>query len=316
MAKNKRKARKSNIFLTVILSITVVLIASLGGYNCYRITKYTQKNEKLIVKLQQTKEKYNKKVEKGKELSTDIEKLNNLDKEIIDTKEELFKLATELEKKILNKETNYKIAYITFDDGPYHSTDKVLEILKKYNVKATFFTIGLDKDTCYDNRNYSCKETYKKIVDNGHTIANHTYSHQIFNGLYSSANSFITQIEKQEQLIQERTGAKTNIMRFPGGNGTCHAIAGSQCNTIKARLKEKGYGWIDWTAQDGDGGYVASTDVAWKNFTGSINEDIEVVLFHDYSGITISILPSVIEYLQERNYILLPLFYDSVKVNK
>ena len=82
------------------------------------------------------------------------------------------------------------------------------------------------------------------------------------------------------------------------------------------KLREMGYGWVDWTAQDGDGGSLTDYNVGWKNLTGSINENIEVILFHDYSGVTISLLGNAIKYLEDRNYILLPLFYESVKVNK
>ena len=156
--------------------------------------------------------------------------------------------------------------------------------------------------------------TNKKEFDNGHTIANHTYSHLIFNGLYSSVNSFINEVKKQENLIKEKTGYTTNILRFPGGSNTAAAY-GIKNGAIE-KLREMGYGWVDWTAQDGDGGAVNGTDDAWNRFTNSINEDIEVVLFHDYSTVTLQILPKAIEYLQNKNYILLPLFYDSVKVNK
>ena len=227
-------------------------------------------------------------------------------------KNEVFSQASKLEEKILAEETSYKIAYITFDDGPYHSTDDVLEILDNYKVKATFFTIGLDKDICYDNNNFSCAETYKKEVDHGHTIANHTYTHAIWRGLYSSTTSFINDVKRQEALIEERTGVKTNIVRFPGGSST----AGNLKNSITNELKNMGYGWVDWTAGDGDGGYVPNATVAWSNFTSQINDNIEVVLFHDYSKVTISILPNAIEYLQDNNYIILPLFYESIKVNK
>ena len=195
-------------------------------------------------------------------------------------------------------------------------TDKVLERLKEKQVKATFFTIGQDKDSCYDNRSFSCKETYKKIVDNGHTIANHTYSHAIFNGLYNSQASFINQVKKQEELIKERTGVVTNILRFPGGSATAKALAGGSVNGIMNELKQNGYGWVDWTAADGDGGYLNSYEIGWKNLTGEINEDIEVILFHDYNYTTYSLLGDAIDYLENKNYILLPLFHDSVKVNK
>ena len=143
-------------------------------------------------------------------------------------------------------------------------------------------------------------------------MANHTYSHLIFNGLYSSTNSFITQVQKQEQLIKERTGLTTNIVRFPGGI----ASSGSLRNSITAKLKEMGYGWVDWTASNGDGGWVGDKDTALKNLKKTIDEDIEVILFHDYSYATLAALPEAIEYLRNNNYILLPLFYESKMINK
>ena len=315
LAKNKRKNPKSLIL--IITSIIVFITLSFLSINNYRlITKENTKNKELTTKLNNYKNDLINIQKKQTELKEEIEKYSNLDELIKEEKENTFKLASELENKITNKETNYKIAYLTFDDGPYHLTDDVLALLKKHQIKATFFTIGQDKDICYDNNNYSCAETYKKIVDNGHTIANHTYSHAIFRGLYNNADSFMSQVKKQEELIKDRTGVTTNILRFPGGQGTAKALAGGSVNQIMSELKENGYGWVDWTAQDGDGGYVPNYDAAWHNFTSTINEDIEVVLFHDYSTVTYSILEDAINYLENKDYILLPLFYESIKINK
>jgi len=271
-----------------------------------------QLNKKLTKELANKTNSYNENKNINNELDQKINELNNTVHNTEVTKQEIFKLASELEQKILNGQTAYKIAYLTFDDGPYYLTDKYLEVLNNYNVKATFFTIGAGKSSCYDNSSVSCMGTYKKIVDGGHTIANHTYSHGIFYGLYSSTNSFMTQVIKQEELIKEHTGIKTNIVRFPGGSGT----AGKLKNSIIEELRKNGYGWVDWSAQDGDGGNLNSTTQAWNIFTNSIDSNIEVVLFHDYNNITLSILPQAIEYLQNNNYILLPLFYESVMINK
>ncbi len=317
LAKSKKQTRKSDIISIIIIAI-LIIIMSLFLTNNYLLTnKYITELKKKHVTLDKLNNNYIELNNKYKEAEAYYEEIENTDTLIENTKKEVFILASKAEQSILNNKTKYKIAYITFDDGPYHLTDKVLKTLKEKKVKATFFTIGLDKDICYDDNNYSCKETYKKIVDAGHTIANHTYSHAIRRGLYSNANSFINEVTKQEKLIKERTGAKTNIIRFPGGSATAYALAGSQeVNNIKNKLKELGYGWVDWTAQDGDGGYLADYNLGWKNFTSTINEPIEVILFHDYNNVTASMLPSAINYLEERNYILLPLFYDSVKVNK
>lgn len=312
MAKDERKIRKGSIIFhfIVIIAISICSYISFNNYTNFKnISKENTKQNKLYKKL---KDKY-------KELSlvneTTNQRLNeykDLDKTLENTKNKVFELAKQVEEKIKNNESEYKIAYITFDDGPYYLTDSVLNILKEKKVKATFFTIGAGKTSCLDNRSVDCTETYKKIVDNGHTIANHTYSHAIFNGLYSSTSAFINDVSKQEDLIYSKTGVKTNIIRFPGGSSTAKGIK----DDIIANLHNKGYGWVDWTAEDGDGKSLSSKEQAMANLERTINDNIEVILFHDYNRITYSILPEAIDYLEERNYILLPLFYDSIMINK
>lgn len=251
------------------------------------------------------------------DINEKIEELKNIDTAIKNKREDVFKLASELESKIKKKETKYKIAYLTFDDGPYYNTYKVLNILKKNKVKATFFTTNVNGEKCYDNKKYNCHELYAAINKDNHTIANHTYTHGWNKGLYKSAANFIDAVKKQEQLIKSKTGVITNIVRFPGGSSTPKAQGGkSRLNSMIEELRKNGYGWVDWTAQDGDGGSLNSKATGWKNFTGSISEGIEVVLFHDYSTITTSLLEDAIKYLQNKNYILLPLFYESVMINK
>lgn len=312
MEESKRQIKGSTIILIILYIIIIGILSLITTFNFIKINELKNKNKDIKLKLETANKELNTLKEEQTVLVTKIDDLNNIDKKTEELKKEVFELASKVEQKIQNKETNKKIAYITFDDGPYYLTDSVLALLKEKKVKATFFTIGLNKEKCFDNPSASCSETYKKIVDGGHTIANHTYSHLIFNGLYSSVDSFITQVDKQEELIYSKTGAKTNILRFPGGSATARSLK----NGIISKLKEKGYGWVDWTAQDGDGGNLTSTTTAWSNFTSSINSDIEVVLFHDYNRYTYEILGDAIDYLEKKDYILLPLFYESVMVNK
>ena len=312
MAESTRHIKGSTIILIILYIIIIGILSLITTFNFIKINELKNKNKDIKLKLETANKDLNTLKEEQTVLVSKIDDLNNIDKKTEELKKEVFELASKVEQKIQNKETNKKIAYITFDDGPYYLTDSVLSLLKEKKVKATFFTIGLNKEKCFDNPSASCSETYKKIVDGGHTIANHTYSHLIFNGLYSSVDSFITQVDKQEELIYSKTGAKTNILRFPGGSATARSLK----NGIISKLKEKGYGWVDWTAQDGDGGNLTSTTTAWSNFTNSINSDIEVVLFHDYNKYTYAILGDAIDYLEKKDYILLPLFYESVMVNK
>ncbi len=316
MGKSQKQVGKSLILTKIFMTIFIIIMSLFTVGNCILIKKITKDNKKIETELTNIKNDVTKINNDVTKINNEYEQLTNIDKLINDTKKEVFSLAKEVENKIINGTSSYKIAYITFDDGPYYLTNNVLDTLKEKEVKATFFTIGLDKDTCYDNKSKSCYDTYKTIVDNGHTIANHTYSHGIFKGLYSSPDNFINDVKKQEELIQKRTGVKTNIVRFPGGSGTANSLTGGSVNSIKQKLRDNGYGWVDWTAQDGDGGYLPNYDTAWNNFTNGINENIEVILFHDYSNITYRLLPNAIDYLENNNYIILPLFYESVKINK
>lgn len=312
MDRNERKTRKIFIGLATLLSSTLILLIlfNLNVFSKYEITNKKYKNLKKELEITKNEKEL---LEQEKLLAAGkIDDLNNITNLIQETKTQVFELAKKLESKITNGENKYKIAYITFDDGPYYLTNSYLRTLRDNHVKATFFTIGLDKEWCYDNRNMYCYDMYEKIAKDNHTLANHTYSHLIRRGLYSSVSSFITQIRAQENLIKTKTGITTNITRFPGGSGT----AGGLKNGIIEELRKNHYGWVDWTALDGDGGGYVSYSTAWNNFINSINEDIEVILFHDYSETTLAMLPNAIKYLRDNNYILLPLFYDSVKINK
>jgi len=314
MARNQRKINKSFIIILSMLVLLTFITIGLIIFLSHLYQKNALTNLNLNDTLTSLTTNYQETINNHEVLTNKLNDIENIIANTKTIKEEVFLLASQLEQKIQKKESKYKIAYLTFDDGPYYLTHKYLEVLKKYKVKGTFFTIGLDKEKCYDNRNKDCSGIYKKIVDEGHTIANHTYSHLIFKGLYTSSTSFINQVKKQHDLIEKKTGAITNIVRFPGGSGTANAY-GVKNEAIK-KLRKLGYGWVDWSAMDGDGGNVGSKQQALTTFKKSINEDIEVVLLHDYSQVSLAILPEIITYLQDKNYILLPLFYDSVKVNK
>lgn len=241
----------------------------------------------------------------------ELVKVNQVQEEIKVLQSECFDKLAKLEKMIKNKKTDYKICYQTFDDGPYARTDKILNRLNKYHIQATFFTTTVNGKYCLEDKSIETAPFYKKYVRYGHTIANHTYTHDIFGSLYDSKKSFIKAIDKQEEHVYKLTGLRTNIYRFPGGSLT----AGDLKNPVIKELRKKGYAWVDWTAQTGDGGPLKSKERAYKNFKSSMNEPIEVVLCHDYSDKTYKILPKMIKYARKHHYIYAPLFYESKALN-
>ena len=233
-------------------------------------------------------------------INNEISIYSNLDKSISDMYEEYYSNIALLEEKINSGESSVKIAYLTFDDGPYDLTYSVLDLLKSNDIRATFFVIGKD----------GVEDRYKRIVSDGHTLANHTFYHNIGNGLYDSADSFINQVKKLEDYLFNITGYRTSIVRFPGGSPT----AGRYKDDIVSRLHDMGYNYVDWTSETGDGSSkkLAEKDT-WNWYQDTTRDkNIIVLLMHDYNYSTFNNLQRIIDDLKNRGFIFLPLHNKSV----
>lgn len=197
------------------------------------------------------------------------------------------------------KADGVKKAYITFDDGPNNSvTPSVLDTLRRYNVKATFFLVG------------SLIEKYpdvaRRIYDEGHCLANHSYNHN-YDELYADGDSFMTQINKTNELIYGITcnGYYPKIVRFPGG-GYNAGSKGEAKQGYKLLLKDSGYRYCDWNSLTGDAEKKnPDADYLMSNLRRSTKDKEDVViLMHDAIAkkITAQTLPQIIEYLIEQGY--------------
>ena len=307
----EKKIRKDKLTI-LFCGIFLIFISTCSSYTFFYLG---DKYHKLGKDYYNSEKKIERERKKLLELEDELDLYNDIDNNIRELKKEFFDRAQKLEEDINSGSSDKKIAYLTFDDGPYYNTYQVLDILDRYNVGATFFTTSINGQFCRDNKDYDCYNLYSEYIKRGHTIANHTYTHAIFKGLYDSPNTFMEAVIKQEEHIKSFTdGYVTNIVRFPGGSSTANHFKVK--DGVIELLRQRGYGWVDWSSLDGDGGYLPNRDKAWSTFTGSINENIEVVLFHDYSDITTNMLPDAIEYLENNGYVLLPLFYESSMVNK
>lgn len=190
-----------------------------------------------------------------------------------------------------------KIAYLTFDDGPTKiATPKILDILKEEDIKATFFVIGY--------RVNEFPATIKRAYEEGHLIANHTYSHQN-NKLYQSKESFISEIKKTDDAISSALGFSysSHLFRFPNGSkGTSYANAKKKC---KEYLKELNYCYVDWNALNEDSIHHYSSYQLLNNLKKSCkNKDSIIVLMHDTTDVSRSYLAlqDSIKYLKEQGY--------------
>ena len=227
----------------------------------------------------------------------------NIDSEIPKKYDEYYTNISKLEQKIMDGKTNVKIAYLTFDDGPYDLTYKVLDLLKANNVRATFFVIGKD----------GVDDRYIRIVNENHTLANHTYYHNIGKGLYNSTEGFMSQVKKLEDYLYGVTGYRTTLIRFPGGSPT----AGSLKDSIVNELHNNGYKYVDWTSETGDGSskkLAQKSTWDWYRDT-TADKNIIVLLMHDYNYSTFNDLQRIIDDLRSRGFIFLPLHNKSVMAN-
>nr|WP_225225730.1 polysaccharide deacetylase family protein [Komarekiella delphini-convector] len=177
-----------------------------------------------------------------------------------------------------------KVIALTFDDGPWpETTDQVLDILKANNIKGTFFVVGQNL------KNYP--ELGKRIVIEGHVIANHTWHHwyHFFN---PQAAAF--EIERTTDLIYQVTGAKTTLFRPPGG--MLH-------NGLAAYAKNKKYTVVMWSADSID--YKLPTV---PNLIKNVIKDSKpggIVLMHDGGGNrsrTVQALPEIVSTFRKQGY--------------
>lgn len=200
-----------------------------------------------------------------------------------------------------------KIAFLTFDDGPSTSvTPQILDTLKNYDVKATFFLIGQNIQT-----NERSKELVKRIFEDGHAIGNHTYSHnmrKLYPGNKLDVDYLMGEVEQTDTDIRNIVGQgfNTRILRLPGGYMSRVYYNDPNLNELNERLKEKNMYSIDWNAYDFD------AEGRWKNseeLLECVKESVGtkekvVILMHDTYGKeeTAKALPQIIEYLRTQGY--------------
>ncbi|MCY6369725.1 polysaccharide deacetylase family protein [Clostridium ganghwense] len=244
---------------------------------------------------------------KKKELA---EKIKKAESEKIKLIKENSKLENIL---FLNKTTSFyvanipenKVVYLTFDDGPSNNTLKILDILDRYNVKATFFVNG-------SSSKFSIN-TYKTIVSKGHSLGNHTYSHN-YSEIYKNIEGFIKDFNKLQNHLNNSIGIQPKIARLPGGsNNTVSRKYGGKSimRDISKYLIDNDYTYFDWNVDSTD----ASVKLQNKNkiitsvLNRSKNKSAAIVLMHDNSlkTTTVEALPEIIEGLIKQGFEFRPL---------
>ncbi|MBR4574044.1 MAG: polysaccharide deacetylase [Lachnospiraceae bacterium] len=200
-----------------------------------------------------------------------------------------------------------KKVYLTFDDGPSPNTSKILDILDEYDVRASFFVVGTE--------NPEYRKLYKRIVDEGHTLCMHSYSHK-YNEIYSSVDAFTKDLDRIEDLLYRETGTKPVYYRFPGGSS--NSVSRIPMSEFIEVLDDRGITYYDWNVVAGDAtNPMLPAEKIIENSLCDLNEYEEaMILFHDLSNktSTVEALPSIIEAIQEKDIPIVPIDEDSILI--
>lgn len=307
MAKSQGRVRKSTWLLTSLILIFLSVFSCMTLVYYYVNTiKLTNINEQLKNDIDTFNNiKANNQSELD-HLSVMYKEVEDVDVSLKEVKESYFKLAKEADERARSG-ANFKVCYLTFDDGPYSKTTPLfLDVLKEKDVLGTFFVLKKD----------NLDDLYKRIRDDGHTLANHTASHKIKNGIYRSEDAFIEDIKENDDFIYNLLGVKMDVMRFPGGSPQA-TYSGLNKTSLVNKLVDMGYGYIDWTLTTGDGEANLSPDEFLHNVVDSSSKySVMTVLMHDYSKNTALCLGEMIDILRQQGFIFLPLSYDAPSVRK
>ena len=193
-----------------------------------------------------------------------------------------------------------KVVYLTFDDGPSKYTSRLLDILDKYGVKATFFVT--DQFPTYQ---YMIGETHRR----GHTIALHTYKHR-YEVLYQNETAYYNDLEAIKNIVVNQTGIVPTIVRFPGG--TSNTVSRNYCKGIMSSLVNSisyhGFLYCDWNVSSGDaGGAKTSEAVANNVISGITKHNVSIVLQHDITSFSVEAVEQILFWGIQNGYTFLPM---------
>ena len=202
---------------------------------------------------------------------------------------------------------NGGVIYLTFDDGPGSYTSQLLDILSKYNVKATFFVTGRG------DRSLISREARE-----GHSVAIHSLTHN-YEQIYSSEEAFFADIDAMNEIIKEQTGNYTNLLRFPGG--ASNTVSRKYCEGIMSRLtvavEERGFKYFDWNVTSGDAGGAKTADKIYNNVINGVRgKAYSIVLQHDIKGFSVNAVERIIIWGLNNGYTFAPLTENSPTVHQ
>ncbi len=202
-----------------------------------------------------------------------------------------------------------KLVYLSFDDGPGKYTERLLGILKKYNVKVTFFVTN--QFPAYINM-------LKAEAADGHAVAVHTYTHN-FAEVYANTDAYWADFDKINAVIEQQTGKKSTMFRFPGGssNTLSKKYSPGIMTQLAQQAAQKGYTYFDWNVSSGDAGETKDSNQVAKNIINGISKhNTSVILCHDIHEYTVNAMDQVLSWATQNGYTFAPLTPESFQAHQ
>ena len=179
--------------------------------------------------------------------------------------------------------------FLTFDDGPGAYTGELLDILAKYNVKATFFVTGAGAD-----------ELILREHNEGHTVALHTLTHN-YAQIYQNVDTYFADLYAVQARVKNITGEDATLIRFPGGSSnlvSAYYDGGAHLmSQLTEEVERRGFTYFDWNISSGDAGGATSSDQVYNNVVSQLKVGgSSVVLQHDIKGFSVAAVERIIQY--------------------
>lgn len=194
-----------------------------------------------------------------------------------------------------------KVIYLTFDNGPSKNTEKLLRILDKYGVKATFFVTNL-----YPDYNYVIRD----IFDKGHSLG--VLSYTVNDRLYRSAADYLDDFNQMQDIIIDQTGEPAMLYRFINGSSYKGYGSHRSIRNIANTLASEGYSYFDWNVMSGDDLPDSNANSVYEYVISCCEDkDICVILQHDDKGFSVNAVENIIQWGLDNGYTFLPLTSDT-----
>lgn len=205
-----------------------------------------------------------------------------------------------------------KSIYLTFDDGPGPYTEELLDILKKYDVKATFFVTDQNLTKGYDN-------AIKRAYEEGHTIGLHSATHN-YGYIYSSVDNYFNDLYAIQSKVYAITGFRPMLIRFPGGGSNTVSKTYDNGTKIMSQLTKaveaKGFRYFDWNVVSGDAGETTNTARVVSNVINALgSKSTYVVLQHDIKKFSVDAVEAIIQFGLSHGYTFRALTMTSPEVH-